>query len=89
LTQFFNKFIKDSSITIVGCANMGDVLTGKWSIVDTTIALQNMVIAAWTIGVGSCWVGDFNEDKVKQLLNVQPLKSSSSLQRVFWSLYIF
>ena len=67
---FFNKFIKDSAVTIVGCANIGDVLTGKWSIVDTTIALQNMVIAAWTMGVGSCWVGDFNEDKVKQLLKI-------------------
>jgi nitroreductase len=67
---FFNRFIKDSAITIVGCANTGDLLTGKWSIVDTTIALQNMVIAAWAMGVGSCWIGDFNEDKVKQLLKI-------------------
>ena len=67
---FFNRFIKKSSVTIVGCANKGDILTGKWSIVDTTIALQNMVIAAWTMGVGSCWVGDFNEDRVKQLLKI-------------------
>jgi len=67
---FFNRFIKDSSITIVGCANTGDVITGKWSIIDTAIALQNMVIAAWTMGVGSCWIGDFNEDKIKQLLKI-------------------
>jgi len=67
---FFSRFIKDSPVTIVGCANIGDILTGKWSIVDTTIALQNMVIAAWTMGVGSCWIGDFNEDTVKQLLNI-------------------
>ncbi|MCJ7632959.1 nitroreductase family protein [Candidatus Bathyarchaeota archaeon] len=67
---FFNRLIKDSAITIVGCANTGDLLTGKWSIVDTTIALQNMVIAAWTMGIGSCWIGDFNEDKVKQLLKI-------------------
>ena len=66
----FNRFIKDSPVTIVGCAKTGNILTGKWSIVDTTIALQNMVIAAWTMGVGSCWVGDFNEDKVKQLLKI-------------------
>ena len=66
----FNRFIKDSPVTIVGCAKTGDILTGKWSIVDTTIALQTMVIAAWTMGVGSCWVGDFKEDRVKQLLTI-------------------
>ncbi|KON30148.1 hypothetical protein AC480_01815 [miscellaneous Crenarchaeota group archaeon SMTZ1-55] len=66
----FNRFIKDSPVTIVGCAKIGDILTGKWSIVDTTIALQNMVIAAWMMGVGSCWVGDFNENRVQQLLKI-------------------
>ena len=67
---FFNRFIKDSHLTIVGCANTGDILTGKWSVVDTVIALQNMVIAAWAMGVGSCWIGDFNEDRIKQLLKI-------------------
>jgi nitroreductase len=38
--------------------------------VDTTIALQNMVIAAWVMGVGSCWLGAFKEGEVKQLLNI-------------------
>jgi nitroreductase len=66
----FNRFIKDSPITIIGCANTRDILTGKWSIVDTSIALQNMVIAAWILGVGSCWIGDFKEEKVKQLLKI-------------------
>ena len=66
----FNRFIKDSALTIVGCADIGDRLTGKWSIVDTTIALQNMVIGAWTMGIGSCWIGDFKEEKVKELLKI-------------------
>jgi len=29
-----------------------------------------MVIVAWAMGVGSSWIGDFKEDKVKQLLNI-------------------
>jgi nitroreductase len=37
--------------------------------VDTTIALQNMVIAAWALGIGSCWVGDF-EAEVRGILAV-------------------
>ena len=66
----FNRFIKNSQATIAGCANTGAILTGKWSIVDTTIALQNMVIAAWALGVGSCWIGDFKEEEVKDLLEI-------------------
>jgi len=66
----FNRFIKNSQATIAGGANTGAILTGKWSIVDTTIALQNMVIAAWALGVGSCWIGDFKEEEVKDLLEI-------------------
>jgi len=62
-----NWFIKDAPLTILGCANTEK---GNWSIIDTAIALQNMVIAAWTMGVGSCWLGAFKERDVKQLLNI-------------------
>ena len=65
----FNRFIKDSPIVIVGCAYVGGLIR-RFAIVDTTIALQNMVIAAWAMGVGSCWIGDFKKGKVKQLLNI-------------------
>ena len=66
----FNRFIQDSAITVVGCANTSEILTAKWAVVDTSIALQNMVIEAWTLGIGSCWIGDFKEDNVKQLLEI-------------------
>lgn len=66
----YNKFIQDAPLTIIGCANRGPILTRKWSVVDTTIALQNMVIAAWTMGIGSCWIGDFKEKQVKELLKI-------------------
>ncbi len=66
----FSRFIKDSPVVIAGCANVGHILTGKWAIVDATIAMQNMVVAAWALGIGSCWIGSFDEKKVKQLLNI-------------------
>ena len=66
----FNRFIKNTPLIIVGCANTSDFMTGKWAVVDTTIALQNMVIAAWAMGIGSCWIGDFKEEKVKQILQI-------------------
>ena len=50
---------------------LGDkVKSPKWHIVDTTIALQTMVLAATAEGLGTCWIGSFYEDKVRKLLNV-------------------
>jgi nitroreductase len=42
----------------------------RWYAVDTGIALQNMVLAAWSLGYGTCWIGAFNEAEVKRLLKV-------------------
>jgi len=66
----WNTFVKDSAVTIVGCGYIGDEYGRKWSTVDISIALQNMVIAAWGLGIGSCWIGDFKEAEVKRLLNI-------------------
>ncbi|MGD8566005.1 MAG: nitroreductase family protein [Candidatus Bathyarchaeota archaeon] len=68
--NLINRFVKYAPVAIVGCANIKSLLTGKWAVVDTTIALQNIVIAAWTLGIGSCWIGACNEEKVKELLKI-------------------
>jgi len=67
---WFNRFIEDAPVVIVGCADVNSLLTGKWAIVDAAIAMQNMVIAAWALGVGSCWIGAFDEEKVMELLKI-------------------
>jgi len=68
--NLINRFVKYAPVAIVGCADVQSLLTGKWAVVDTTIAMQNMVIAAWTLGVGSCWIGACKEEKVKELLKI-------------------
>jgi nitroreductase len=65
-----SRFLKNTPTIIVGCADQKSLLTGKWAVVDTTIALENMVLAAWSLGVGSCWVGSFDEQKVKNALHI-------------------
>lgn len=70
LSTIFSRFLKDAPIVIVGCADIRARITGKWAIIDATIAMQNMVIAAWNLGVGSCWIGAFNEKKVKENLKI-------------------
>ena len=64
------RFVKYAPVAIAGCADVKSFLTGKWAVVDTTIAMQNMVIAAWALGIGSCWIGACNEEKVKKLLKI-------------------
>ena len=69
-TGRWNTFIKDSAFTIVGCAYTGSEFSSRWSTVDVSIALENMVLAAAAQGVGSCWVGDFKEEEVKRIFGI-------------------
>ena len=68
--NLITRFVKYATVAIVGCADIKSLLTGKWAVVDATIAMQNMVIAAWSLGVGSCWIGACDEEKVKELLKI-------------------
>jgi len=64
----YAKFLTESPVVIVGC---GDKKTSpRWYVVDTTIALQQMVIAATAEGLGTCWIGSFDEDTVRETLGV-------------------
>ena len=70
LPGLVSRFLKNAPVVIVGCANPKALLTGKWATIDATIALENMVLAAWNLGIGSCWIGAFNEKKVKAKLQI-------------------
>jgi nitroreductase len=68
-----NFFIKDAPTIIVACADPSkSVRLNKQSyyLVDVAIAFQQMMLAAWNHGVGSCWLAAFNEQKVKEILAI-------------------
>ena len=68
-----NFFIKDVPVVIVACANPKEsgFMNGQhYYLVDTAIAFQQMMLTAWEMGIGSCWLGAFNEEKVKQILDI-------------------
>lgn len=62
------KFLTDSPIVIVGCGNKDE--SPEWHVIDVTIAMQQMVIAATAEGLGTCWIGSFYEDRVRKALKV-------------------
>jgi len=39
-------------------------------LIDLAIATENMVLTAWDLSIGSCWIGAFNEEEVKSILDV-------------------
>ena len=38
--------------------------------VQLAIALDHISLAAVEVGLGTCWIGAFNEDKVKEILGI-------------------
>ena len=66
----FNRFAIDAQFVVVGFYRQSEALMEKYSLMDVTIALQSMVNAAWVQGVGSCWMGAFDDNKLKATLNL-------------------
>lgn len=71
------SFIKEAPVVIVICANVtlsyyGYGARGKalYCIQDTAAATQNMLLAAYSFGLGTCWVGAFREEEVKEALRI-------------------
>jgi nitroreductase len=43
-----------------------------WYPVDVAIAMENMVLAARSLGYGTCWIGAFSEEAVKEVCQIPP-----------------
>jgi nitroreductase len=64
----YAKFLKDVPAVIVLCGDQK--ASPDWYVVDVALAGENMVLAATAEGLGTCWVGSFDENEVKALLKV-------------------
>lgn len=61
-------FIADAGVII---ATLGDPRTSpRWFKQDPMIAIEHMVLAATDLGYGTCWIGAFNEEEVKRVLQI-------------------
>lgn len=38
--------------------------------IDVTIAMDHLILAAWEQGLGTCWIGAFDPEKVKEALEL-------------------
>lgn len=61
-------FLAESPVVIVGCGDQR--ASPQWFMVDVAIAMQNMVLTATSEGLGTCWVGSFDENMVREMLKI-------------------
>jgi nitroreductase len=68
------KFVGQAPVVIAACGTSDLVMTcGQPAYpIDVAIALDHMTLAAASLGLGTCWIGAFYEDKVKEILGVPP-----------------
>ncbi|MEM2874582.1 MAG: nitroreductase family protein [Candidatus Hadarchaeales archaeon] len=74
------RFLRECPVIIVGCGDRRR--SPRWYAIDTAIAMENMVIAATAEGLGTCWIGSFEEEKVKEILKIPENFSIISLLAV-------
>lgn len=76
--SFFQKFISSAPVVIIAYADTkrNSLVYGKrgrelYAVQDVTIASQNIFLTATALGLGACWVGAFNENKVQEILSLK------------------
>lgn len=74
-----NRWARSAPLIIVGCSVRKSILTHyfgeaiskiKYHILDVGIAMEHLVLEAEELGLSTCWIGWFNEKKIKKILNI-------------------
>ncbi len=67
--------MEEAPVIIVVCADekqssMGYGSRGRtlYCLQDTAAAIQNILLTAYALGLGTCWTGSFNEEDVKEAM---------------------
>ena len=65
-------WISDAGVVVAALAmdKKSPEVYERWAERDVMTAVEHMVLSAWELGYGSCWIGAFEEDQVKELLKV-------------------
>jgi len=76
-TALDQMFIEEAPVVIVVCADeerssQGYGVRGKtlYCIQDTAAAMQNIHLTAYSLGLGTCWVGAFREEETRKILKI-------------------
>jgi nitroreductase len=45
-------------------------ISPSWGLVDASIAMENMILTAWSEGVASCWLGAIDKENIRQIFHI-------------------
>jgi nitroreductase len=70
-------WMAEAPVTVVGCGLPDQAYKhmagyGNSADIDVAIALDHLTLAAVADGLGTCWIGSFDEQQVKRLLEIPP-----------------
>jgi len=64
----YGKFMKEAPIAIAIVAKIKT--SPKWYMIDTSLVSMNMMLMAWSMGIGTCWIGTMNREKAKEIIGL-------------------
>lgn len=72
---YSQNFISGAQILIAACADKSKSQRYKekaeiYSICDCCASIENIILSGNSLGIGSCWIGAFDEKKVKEILGI-------------------
>lgn len=67
-TAIYGRFFKRAPLAIAIVGKPSE--SPNWYQVDTALVSMQMILMAWSLNIGSCWIGAMNRDKVKKLLGI-------------------
>ncbi len=70
---FGQSFIGEAPVVIVACGMEPKAMLAcgqPMHTVDVSIAFAYMILQAYDLSLGTCWIGAFQEDEAKKILNV-------------------
>ena len=73
IATYNQKFVKEASVLIVACATITDYVMECRQLaypIDVAIAVNHITLKAVEEGLGTCWVGSFDEEEVKKILSI-------------------
>lgn len=73
MASLLNSWLKQAPAIVAACADPKDSGSRNgmdYFLVDVGISMQQLVLAATDLGLGTCWIGAFDEGKIKKLLGV-------------------
>jgi nitroreductase len=73
------SFVGEAPVVVVVCANIPrtSIRYGRrgaelYCIQDTAAAVQNILLTAYALGYGTCWVGSFDEESAAKAIKAPP-----------------